>query len=373
MVLLYITIVFLLLYALLIIFYSRSWRSLKDFKPAGTKDSAMISVIVAARNEESNILSLLDSLQLQTFPSNMFEVIVVDDYSTDDTASLVKKHRITNLVLLQPPVPAELSSKKKAIGTGISKAKGELIVTTDADCSMTPLWLQTINDFYSEKKAAFIAAPVKFSHDGSLLEIFQALDFMTLQGITAASVASGMHSMCNGANLAYQKQSFINVNGFEGIDHVATGDDMLLMHKIWKAEPAGVHYLKSQEAIVTTPPMKTWKEFMMQRKRWASKTLVYDDYRIIAVLVFVFLFNALFIVLLVAAFIEPGYWWYVGGYLAAKTIIEIPFIYQVAKFYGEKKLLPWFVLLQPLHIWYMVLAGFISQFGTYEWKGRKTK
>lgn len=373
MVLLYLTILFLLLYALLMIFYGRSWEALEDFNTAGTKDRVMISVIVAARNEGTNIPALLDSLYRQTYPVNKFEVIVVDDFSMDDTASIVKAYPMANLVLLQPPGPAELSSKKKAIETGINQAKGELIVTTDADCTMTSQWLQTINDFYLEKKASFIAAPVKFSHDGSLLEIFQALDFMTLQGITAASVASGMHSMCNGANLAYKKKSFVDVNGFEGIDRVATGDDMLLMHKIWKAEPGRVFYLKSREAIVTTPPMKTWRDFLMQRKRWASKTLVYDDKRIIAVLGFVFLFNILFFVLLIAALIHAQYWWLVAAYIITKTLVELVFIYPVARFYNEVKLLRYFIFFQPLHTSYMVFAGIISQLGKYEWKGRKTK
>jgi cellulose synthase/poly-beta-1,6-N-acetylglucosamine synthase-like glycosyltransferase len=110
------------------------------------------------------------------------------------------------------------------------------------------------------------------------------MDFMTLQGITGASVQKNILSMCNGANLAYEKEIFTRVNGFAGIDHIASGDDMLLMHKIWKQNPGKVHYLKSPDAIVTTQPMKTWNDFFDQRIRWASKATKYDDQRIIAVL-----------------------------------------------------------------------------------------
>jgi hypothetical protein len=145
----------------------------------------------------------------------------------------------------------------------------------------------------------------------------------------------------------------------------------LLMHKIWKRQPDKVFYLKNKDAIVSTTPMKTWGEFLMQRRRWASKTLVYKDYRIIVVLGFVLLFNLLFFVLFVAAFLNKVYWLHFFFYLAGKTIIEWPFLSSVADFYGEKRLMRHFFFIQPLHIFYTVFVGIISQFGHYEWKGRR--
>jgi cellulose synthase/poly-beta-1,6-N-acetylglucosamine synthase-like glycosyltransferase len=316
---------------------------------------------------------LLDALARQSFPRNFFEVIIVDDFSTDNTGGIAKEHPFPNVMLLQPSIDASSSSKKKAIEAGIQQAKGELIVTTDADCEPGTQWLKTIHDFYVQTNASFIAAPVKFTHDANVLQIFQSLDFMVLQGITAASVAADFHTMCNGANLAYKRSSFIDVKGFEGIDKVATGDDMLLMYKIRKQDPSRVHYLKSKDAIIVTQPMPSWKSFFMQRKRWASKTLVYDDYRIIAVLAFVYLLNCLFFVLIVASFFNPVYWWYVLSFWLIKTIIEWPFVNAVARFYNEKILMNSFLFFQPLHMFYTVFVGLISQFGKYEWKGRKTK
>lgn len=108
--------------------------------------------------------------------------------------------------------------------------------------------------------------------------------------------------MCNGANLAYERNSFYRVNGFSGIDTIASGDDMLLMHKIANQYPGQIHYLKAEDAIVTTSPMKTWREFLNQRIRWASKAKYYDDKRITAVLILVYLFNLSFLVLWVAGF-----------------------------------------------------------------------
>jgi cellulose synthase/poly-beta-1,6-N-acetylglucosamine synthase-like glycosyltransferase len=368
-----ITVVFLLLYAMLIAYYWHSWKKLKHYDTPTIANHSFISVIIPARNEEKNISVLLNALSQQTYPKDFFEIIVVDDFSTDSTGAVTKKFTLPNLVLVHPEVSSKTSSKKKAIEAGIKKTKGELIITTDADCIPTKNWLETINMFYVKKDAAFIAAPVKFSHNNSMLQIFQALDFLTLQGITAASVSANFHSMCNGANLAYKKEAFENVNGFEGIDTVATGDDMLLMHKIWKKYPGKIFYLKNKYAIVESQPMLSWKDFFMQRKRWASKTLIYDDYRIIAVLSFVYLLNSLFIALIIACLFNSFYWWYVAGFWISKTIIELPFVYNVSKFYDEQKLVKFLFFFQPLHIFYTVLIGLISQFGKYEWKGRKTK
>lgn len=373
MILDWIAIVFFFLYALLLFYYRRGWQSLSEFIPPETNKRRFISVVVAARNEENRIGQLLKTLQEQTYPKDHFEIIVVDDFSTDTTAAVVKQSSLPNLLLIQPHVSKEVSSKKRAIETGVNAAKGELIVTTDADCTVSADWLCTINSFYTSTDASFIAAPVKFSHDQTTLQLFQALDFLVLQGITAASAGNHFPIMCNGANLAYKKQTFVDARGFEGIDKVATGDDMLLMHKIRKQHPDKVFYLKNKTAIVTTEPMLTWKTFFMQRKRWASKTLVYDDYRIIAVLAFVYLFNCLFFVFLIASFFNPVYWLYTLGYLLLKTVVEWPFVAAVAAFYKEQKLMRYFIFFQPLHIFYTVIVGALSQFGTYEWKERTTK
>ncbi len=117
---------------------------------------------------------------------------------------------------------------------------------------------------------------------------------MSLQGITAASVNKGFHSMCNGANLAYKKSMFQQVKGFAGIDNIASGDDMLLMHKIYKQDAAGVKFLLSQQVIVQTEAMKDWKSFFNQRIRWASKADSYQDKRIFWVLALVYCLNLLF-------------------------------------------------------------------------------
>lgn len=393
------------LYVLLILYYWKSWISIPDFElqtanypqgPAGKPSpesfvQTRISVIIPARNEEENIAACLDSICRQSYPTALFEVLVVDDHSTDNTAVIVKSYADKNvkLISLKDFIPAgEINSyKKKAIEIAITQSSGELIVTTDADCFAKENWLQTIAAFYEEYDPAFIAAPVAIDCSNKFIELFQALDFMTLQGITGASVYKKIHSMCNGANLAYTKKAFQEAGGFTGIDNIASGDDMLLMHKIYKLHPDKVMFVKSKDAIVQTAPVNSVRDFLNQRIRWASKADKYDDKRIFAVLLLVYLVNVLLLTLPFAAiFIKAAFsisvypftlvftilelWAFL---LIIKTIAELIFLMPVSKFFGKRSMLWLFPLMQPFHILYTVIAGWLGKFGSYNWKERKVK
>lgn len=380
MILLYIIIAFFILYSWLIIYYWLAWRSIPGYTASISKFQLKISVIIPARNEEKNIAQLLQALQEQTYPKELFEIIVVDDHSTDGTVNIVQQYPAVKLLRL---IEDDINSyKKKAIETGIAAATGDLIVTTDADCLPSKDWIKTIAAFKEQLGSVFIAAPVTLTPNpsplrgeggNSLLSIFQQLDFMVLQGITGAAVYKKSLSMCNGANLAYEKNVFTEVDGFAGIDNIASGDDMLLMHKIRPKYPEKVHYLKSKEAIVSTQPMNTWKEFFNQRIRWASKAKHYGDKRILPVLLLVYLFNLSFLALAIAGFFCSYYWVYLAGLWIAKTIIEFPFVYSVSLFFNKRSLMKYFFFFQPLHIVYTIISGLLGQFGKYEWKGRRVK
>ena len=371
MILLIIVIALFILYSLLVLYYWQVWRSIPEYTASSSTAQIKISVIIPARNEEKNIAALIEALQDQTYPAALFEVIVVDDNSSDQTANIVRQYPSVKLIELKDE--GINSYKKKAIETGIAIASGELIVATDADCLPYPGWLAAIADLYRSKNAVFIAAPVSINCDPSLLQTFQGVDFMILQAITGAVVSQKKLSMCNGANIAYSKKVFHEVNGFSGIDSIASGDDMLLMHKIWKQYPGNVFYLKSKGAIVSTQPQKTWKAFFNQRIRWASKANHYDDKRFFPVLLLVYLFNLSFLALAVAGFFCPCYWLYLAGLWVAKTLVELPLFWSAAVFFNKTWALKLFFFFQPLHIFYTIISGLFGQFGRYEWKGRRVK
>jgi cellulose synthase/poly-beta-1,6-N-acetylglucosamine synthase-like glycosyltransferase len=261
-----------------------------------------------------------------------------------------------------------LAYKKKAIEIAVAEAKGDWILTTDADCIVPKRWLHLYNAYIQENQPCFVAAPVMFIKTAGILNQFQVLDFLALQGITAAAVGAGKHSMSNGANLGFEKTAFIAVGGYQGVDHIASGDDMFLMHKMKQTLHKPVGYLFHPDAIVLTAAMDTWKGFIMQRIRWASKARYYDDRSITMVLTLVYFFNLSFVCL---AFM--GSWSTLLIALAFKTFFELFFLDSVAKFFKMQPELKYFVLYQPIHIVYNIAAGLFGQLKTYSWKGRKVK
>jgi cellulose synthase/poly-beta-1,6-N-acetylglucosamine synthase-like glycosyltransferase len=260
------------------------------------------------------------------------------------------------------------SFKKKAIEKAVSQAKGKWIVTTDADCIIPIQWLTLYNAYILETNPVFVAAPVMFIKESGVLNEFQLLDFLALQGITAAAVGAGKHSMSNGANLAFEKSAFIAVGGYQGVDQIASGDDMFLMHKMKVTLSNRIGYLFHPGAIVLTKAMHHWKDFIMQRIRWSSKARFYDDNSIFWVLLLVYLYNFSFILLLLAG----DYTMFMIS-IALKTIFEVFFLFPVTHFYSMQGQLKYFPLYQPLHIVYTVVAGLFGQVKTYTWKGRRVK
>lgn len=375
-----IAVVLLLAYCLLILQYRQWFLRLPVFKPATTHLSqTKFSVIIPARNEAEGIRECLLTVLQQNYPTGLFEVIVINDHSTDETEAIIKQlqQEYSHLRLFNLAEQLEgkqiNSYKKKAIELAIEASNGQWMVTTDADCKVTADWLQLFDSYICKNDPVFIAAPVMFSNDGSFLGIFQVLDFISLQAITAAAVYAGYHTMCNGANIAYRKDVFEEVGKFAGIDQIASGDDMLLMYKIKKQYPKRLGYLFCQESIVTTAAMTDWKSFINQRIRWASKADKYDDKKIFWILALVYAVNVLLLILLVYSFVmKPG----LSNWLSliiAKTLIELALMIPAAKFFQQEKALRWFLLMQPLHIVYTVTAGWLGKFGNYQWKGRTVR
>lgn len=367
----------LLIYALLIFYYHRIWDRIPDTtrnKLNSLEVYTHVSIIIPARNEEAHIGKCLKALIRQSYPEEYMQIIVVNDFSTDSTASHVLEFspRCT-LINLSEYFSGETNSfKKKALDTGIRQSTGELILCTDADCIMGSDWLLTIVTAFQKEKAEFIASPVAIIPDERWISIFQCLDFISLQGITGAAVSRDLYPMCNGANLAYSRRAYDAVGGFAGIDHIASGDDMLLMRKIRDRFPGKTIYVKDRRAIVKTAAVDTISAFFRQRIRWASKISHYRDPATFITLALVYLVNLSLLVLLVSCFFYEHWRWLIL-FLAFKTVSEYFFVSKVAGFFGQLKLMRYFSFCQPPHILYTIVAGAFGSFGKYEWKNRIVK
>jgi cellulose synthase/poly-beta-1,6-N-acetylglucosamine synthase-like glycosyltransferase len=367
-------------YCILIVQY-RKWfcrlhpfEAKKDINPLTS-----FSVIIPARNEAENIDTCLRSILQQAYPKELLEVIVVNDHSTDATVEVIqalqKEYSQLQLINLADHVDGSSINayKKKAIELAISKSKGDWIITTDADCEIPERWLELYDAYIQTNQSVLVAGPVMFTYHPTILSLFQLLDFLSLQGITAAAVSAGYHTMCNGANLAYKKEVFYEVGQFKGIDQLASGDDMLLMYKIKQKYPNQLGYLFHPDAIVTTAPMHTWKDFLNQRIRWASKADRYDDKSVFRILALVYAVNlGLFVLLPINLFVagEIAHWLTL---MLIKTVVELYFLWPVSQFYRHRDSLLYFPFMQPLHLLYTVIAGWLGKFGSYQWKGRSVK
>ncbi len=374
-------------YAVLLIIYRKGFKKTPIFKASGfIPPEIKVTIIIPARNEAANIQSCLQSILANNYPAHLLEILVVDDHSTDATAEIARTcSPLVKVITLANYISNPINSyKKMAIAIAIADSTGTLIIGTDADCIVPNRWIQTIVSFYKLNNSCFIAMPVILSANKSFIENFQLVDFMVLQGITAGAVNNRIHPMCNGANLAYTKEAYQAVNGFEGVEKIASGDDMLLMQKIAAAFPDRIHYLKSEDVLVSTPAMPTLKSFLQQRIRWASKAGFYKSGSINTVLAIVYFFNLfLFLAPLVSIFYNPHiidvdeislhliHFWL--GLFILKLMIDTWFMYSIAAFFSSKKLLPFFMAAQPFHIIYTVVAGWLGKFGNYQWKGRQVK
>jgi cellulose synthase/poly-beta-1,6-N-acetylglucosamine synthase-like glycosyltransferase len=366
----------LMAYVMLLRYYRSGWNALKTFQANDNEPVIKISVVVAARNEAMRISSLLESLKALDYPAHLVEVIVVDDHSNDHTASIVEAYSFVRLLKAPEPDGHSTAFKKRALDKGIRAASGSLIVTTDADCVVPKNWLKTISQYYTSHHPEMVVMPVDFVEPVSRLDIFQSLDMLSLQTITGAAVYHHAHPMCNGANLAFTKQAFEKVQGYNGIDHIASGDDILLMQKFMQTFPDAVMYLKSTDVIVHTQTEKTVAAFLRQRIRWASKSFAYRAPFMYVSMGVVYFLNLILLCFPLAIFVYGSTLLYFPLWvlmLLVKAYVEIWTLKNAAAFFNRLPLLIYFLPAQPFHILYTVISGGWGLFKKYTWKDRTVR
>lgn len=362
----------------LILSYTFGWFKLKNFiAKSGFVPKTKASIIIPARNEEENILNLLSDFGKQSIEPEYYEVIVVDDNSTDKTTKIVQSfinsHPNFSLQLKVLKKGSENTAyKKKAIQEAIQQSGGELIITTDADCRLGPKWLETILQSYEKDKPKMIVGPVSFHNETSAFENMQTLEFLSLIAITGGAIQIGKPIMCNGANLAYEKSAYVKAGGF-GDDKFSSGDDVFLLYKIMKIfGNDSVKFLKNYDAIAFTEAKKNLKDFIQQRTRWASKNKGYN-FKILFVSSSVYFFNLLITIGLIACIFKHTLVNYVMAALVIKTFIELPILVGISKFVNRSRIFLYSLPLVFLYPLYIVLTGALGIFGIYTWKGRTVK
>jgi len=327
--------------------YSRLF-AVRQFRTADA-DSVFVSVVAACRNEEEDLPVLLSDIARQTYDPASYELIIVDDGSTDSTYAIASGYKyIKNLRVIK----SDGKGKKKALRAGIASASGELIITTDADCRPGNNWIRTIASYYSARKPDMIIGPVVLEGGRGFFRKFQELEFLSLQGVTAGTAEGGDAVMCNGANLAFTSVAYRKHQ--EGLhDELPTGDDVFLLHEIKKEDWNRILWLESQHAAVKTTAPGKLKDYIRQRARWISKTDYYSDTssKVLAIVTFVTILTQL--VILASTFFNTALMPVFILFFTFKSIPDFLVLDNTAERYGKKELLKWFIPSQFVYPFYI--------------------
>ena len=373
-------------YALLIGWLSYGFVKVPTFSPTYATPKTTISVVVPFRNEASALPRLLESIKDLDYPVQLFEVILVDDASTDTSMEIVKKYQksIPNLCVIAS-TRSSASPKKDAIFSAIRETTGDWILTTDADCEVPKLWLKTLDSFIQEQYSDMITGPIDIGslpQSPWLLQPFEILDTASLLGATIGGFGIGTPFMANGANLAYRKTTFLEVGGFQGNDHIASGDDIFLLQKFIAKDSLKVGYLKTETFTVQTEGQPSWNDFIQQRIRWASKTSKYTMLLPQLIGITVLLGNlsiaVAFVFLGIVVIGTPGILQnlvplQILGIISLKIIVDFMLIAQGMSLQKGKKHWQWYPIIAILYPFVSSYIALRSLGGSYTWKGRRFK
>lgn len=344
-----------------------------------------VSVLVSARNEEKTIEQCLSTLIAQSYPAHLYEILITNDRSEDSTGEILDRwaarHPDQIRVIHIDNCPEELSPKKCAITQMMEMATGEIICTTDADCLVSPVWIEALVQEY-EPEVEMVVGHSEFdpSFKEGWLQPVQALEFLSHSVIAAGSIGAGYPLTCTGNNFSYRRDLFYRVGGYEGVDHILSGDDDLLLRKAARHNAEGIRYCLDAGSFVLTRPQRTGRALLTQRSRWASTTITYET-PIIQILGGIFLWYCwiIFALLLGLAglFFSASWGWAVliAGIVGFfwKTFWDEMVTRHGARLFRRQHLLSAFIPTALLHIPMIVTPVIFGVLGKFQWKGRSER
>lgn len=355
------------IYCLLILLLIRGQKLLSNHIEK-TIPTTNFSIIIPFRNEEENLPELLHSLKRIEYSKQSYEIILVNDDSSDKSVEIINKYSPENCFIIHNKRLTK-SPKKDAIQTAIKRATNDWILTTDADCIIPKTWLSSLNYYIQKHQPHMVAAPVTIKSNTRFIEQFQMVDFLSMQGATIGGFGIKKPFMANGANLAYKKELFFKLNGFNSNSAIASGDDMFLLETFLDFDKNKVHFLKNIDALVSTKPLNTFKEIINQRLRWAAKTKHYNSSFTKRVGLLVFLTNIATIICYCLSWSIP----LLVLLIFLKWLIDGLLIFKTANLYQQKINIPLYLLTALLHPFFTIYIVFLSLFKDFTWKERRFK
>ncbi|MCK4312776.1 MAG: glycosyltransferase, partial [Candidatus Cloacimonetes bacterium] len=296
-----------------------------------------VSVVIAARNESENISRLLTSLVNQSYPINLYEVIIADDDSSDNTTEIVKtfSKKWNNIKLIQVKGRKEaVSPKKNALSQAIETSDGEVLLSTDADCIVGKYWIESMVAGFNENEMVIGFSRTKINNwkKSHLIQKFEHFDFLTMFIVAAGAISSGKYFSCSGQNIGYKKSDFQAVCGFEKIKHIVSGDDINLM-QLFRKSKMKVEFAFSTHSFVYTKAVDNLLQLLRQRSRWASnmkwQIILNPEF-------FIYLLSVFFVTILPIILLFKC-WWLGLGIIFIRVILEFQFLKLGYMVFNEEK------------------------------------
>lgn len=344
------------------------WNGLKTENPSESGQQHSFSIVIAARNEEAHLLRCIESAARQHYPADRFEVIVVDDRSTDRTAEIIAAAskqfpNIRSVSILRNDT--DMPNKKNALREGISISRNDILAFTDADCTLPHNWLQQLSDHFTGTTGVVAGySPYNTAELPWIGKKYLHAEELLNSVYAAAAAHIGRAFMCTGRNLAYRKKVYDDAGGFETIKHSISGDDDLFLQRVRTDTSWGIRYMFPPESHVPTVPPLSLSAFINQRTRHISASRFYPtDAKAALALIHLFPF------IILASY----FWLPLTSVIIAMVKINIDgmLIAKGADKFGETISLPEFIageLLLPLYSLAVGPAGFLKKFS---WKGEQ--
>ncbi len=364
-----------LAYLAIILFLFLGLRRLLKSPSLAASHNLKFSIVISAHNEEQNIEKCLKSILSQTIDSSRYEVILVNDRSSDATSSvagaIAERHANLSVINVNQ-TPQEKSPKKHAVGLGIAATHNEIIVFTDADCVVPTTWLETI-DRYFDEDTGLVQGITAYERVPGMNRLFfglQAVDFLSHGVVAAAAIGAGLPLNSNANNFAFRKKAFTDAQGYGDQAAVISGDDDLLLQRIWRTGTWRVRYMTESAGKVTTLPTPTVRGVFEQRKRWGSKTVHYNAGQVY-LLSSVFLFYAAIAAVFCAGFFHPVSFALCAGMLLVKLFGEMWLMVPGARLFGEQRLAKFIAPASLIQLPVVLFAVVLGVFGKFTWKEQR--
>ncbi len=356
-----------------ILFSIRFYHGFKRYKAVYNYKKKTVSVIVASRNEAENLKKLLLCLINQTYPDGLMEIIIADDDSEDDTEAVVNAFRDKGVAIKYLKVEGReeaISPKKNALEKAIALAKGEIILTTDADCTVPRTWVESMLSMFTDDVAMVAGYSRTYIPDwekASTLHRYEHYDFALTYMVLAGGYTLGKSWACIGQNLAYTKEAFYKVGGFDRIRHLISGDDVNLM-QLMRRSGMRIIFNFDPKSYTYTLPVKSWHHLLNQRTRWASNM----KYQLRSNPEF-------FFILLSMAFMYWGSilvlffnWKIALGILVLRVFFELIFLKNNrARFGITARMMRFYPKWIAVQTFFLVLTMVLGQFNLFVWHGKR--